>query len=281
MGNEKRARDVDRDLAVDFVEAAWVDGQVTREEYDERVGRLLRARSIGDLERDVADLQGPDGAPWRPAGAVPPPARVTSAGRVSPPSHATPPAPAERLRVVGVLVAVVVVAVMAVAGTVVSRDTSGVVDDSIQAVAVDGDSPLSAQGYRRLVEELDREVGETSAFDVRLQEHGAEGLFPAGPTGDAAQRRTWDGQTWSQPEETASPRERFNLQMISADTIEEAYVQASLALGPDALVELRLAVKTVAGVRSCLQATSSTPDGESITESYDCQGNLIDEETDE
>ena len=72
MGNEKRARDVDRDLAIDFVEAAWVDGQLTREEYDVRVDRLLRSRTVGELERELSDLQGPNGARWNPeAGGTP------------------------------------------------------------------------------------------------------------------------------------------------------------------------------------------------------------------
>ena len=180
--------------------------------------------------------------------------------------------------------ALVLLAVAVVAGIAFVAVSGGAPDAPMGApdvVSVDSASPQSAQGYRALVSTLDREVGETSAFEVKLREHGAEGLFPAGPTGDAAQRRTWDGQTWSQPEESASPRERFNLQMISADTIEEAYVQASLALEGDVDVELRLGVQQIAGVRSCLQATSSTPDGESITESYDCQGNLIDEDADE
>lgn len=276
-----KARDVDRDLAIDFVEAAWVDGQLTHEEYDIRVDRLLRARTIGELERDLADLQGPNGARWNPeAGGVPVSRRardhVMTVPVTSPTSSTTP----QSMRTA--LICLVAAVILGLGYAIISTGRT----TTLQAVpagvvSVDSTSPQSAQGYRNLVSELDREVGETSAFEVRLQGHGAEGLFPAGPTGDAAEVRTWDGQTWSEPTRSASKRDRFNLRMVSADTVEEAYVQASLALEGDVDVELRLGVEQVAGVRSCLQATSRNSDGESITESYDCQGNLIDEGADE
>lgn len=278
VGKDIKARDVDRDLAIDFVEAAWADGQLTREEYDVRVDRLLRARTLGALERDLSDLQGPDGAPWRPDGAAVP---VSHLARDRAVTASTAAPNATGLRAGGGLFAALIGCLAVVGGCLaIANDTPDAPTGRHSTVEVETDSPLSAQGYRNLVAELDRETGETSAFELRLQEYGAQGSFPSEPTGTLAESRTWDGQKWSEPTMTSLTRERFNLEMISPDTVEEAFVQASVALTGDVRVELRLAVVEVAGVRSCLQATS-TADGESITESYDCQGNLIDEGAEE
>lgn len=67
-----RARDVDRALTVEVLEAAYVDGQVDSEEREARVAAAMDARTLGDLDRLVADLQSDspvrqppsDAGPW-------------------------------------------------------------------------------------------------------------------------------------------------------------------------------------------------------------------------
>ena len=54
---EMRARDVDRARTVEMLEAAYVDGQVDSEEREARVSAAMGARTLGDLDRLVADLQ--------------------------------------------------------------------------------------------------------------------------------------------------------------------------------------------------------------------------------
>ncbi|MGN0065317.1 MAG: DUF1707 domain-containing protein [Nocardioides sp.] len=57
MSLEKRARDVDRQLGVDALQSALAQGQLTQAEYEERAGRVLVATTLGDVERELSDLQ--------------------------------------------------------------------------------------------------------------------------------------------------------------------------------------------------------------------------------
>lgn len=278
MGKDFKARDVDRDLAIDFVEAAWVDGQLTHDEYDVRVDRLLRARTLGELERDLSDLQGPNGARWDPEAGGVPVSRRARDHVTTVPVGSSPPRSAST---VGVWVAAVA-AVAVLGGGFVALAGNGTESlDATPIISVSSDSPQSAPGYRALVSALDRETGSTSAFELVITEDSARVLVPTEPTGVEAEQREWNGSEWSEPTPNASADERFNLEMISPDVVEDAYIQASLALVGDVEVELRLGIVQVEGVRSCLQATSRTSDGERVTESYDCQGNPIDEGSDE
>ncbi len=58
---QKKARDDDRDAAIEVVEAAFADGQISRPDYDLRVDRLLRAATVGELQMLVRDLRRPEG----------------------------------------------------------------------------------------------------------------------------------------------------------------------------------------------------------------------------
>ena len=55
-----RARDKDRDDAVELVEAAFSDGQLSAPDRDLRVERLRQADTLGDIDGYVRDLQGRD-----------------------------------------------------------------------------------------------------------------------------------------------------------------------------------------------------------------------------
>jgi hypothetical protein len=62
-----RASHDDRDHAVDFIRLHAGEGRLTTEELEERVGRALSAKTLGDLDDLVVDL------PARPVPAPPPP----------------------------------------------------------------------------------------------------------------------------------------------------------------------------------------------------------------
>lgn len=57
-----RASDADRDRYNEILQQAFVDGRLTREEYDERLSAVLAAKTYGELEPLVADLP-PDNLP--------------------------------------------------------------------------------------------------------------------------------------------------------------------------------------------------------------------------
>ena len=51
-----RASDADRDRAVDVVRDAFVDGRLTRAEFDDRRDAVLQARTLGDVLPLMRDL---------------------------------------------------------------------------------------------------------------------------------------------------------------------------------------------------------------------------------
>jgi hypothetical protein len=58
-----RASHADRDRAIDLLKAAFVQGQLTKDELDERLGQTLAARTYAELAALTADLHaGPAGA---------------------------------------------------------------------------------------------------------------------------------------------------------------------------------------------------------------------------
>ena len=51
-----RASDVDRELTIDVLKAAFMQGRLTKDELAERVGRALAARTYTDLDSQTADI---------------------------------------------------------------------------------------------------------------------------------------------------------------------------------------------------------------------------------
>jgi hypothetical protein len=69
---------VDREQAIDVLKAAFVQGRLTKDEFDARIGPTFTARTCGELAAVTADL------PARPAGAQPPrkPSRLRTSNAV-------------------------------------------------------------------------------------------------------------------------------------------------------------------------------------------------------
>ncbi len=65
MASSDRARTADREAAVELINTAFVDGQLSAVERDDKVSSALVARTMGHLERATAGLQ-------RPGPATPP-----------------------------------------------------------------------------------------------------------------------------------------------------------------------------------------------------------------
>lgn len=60
-----RARDADREAAIELVNAAYADGQITDVERSERSNRLRAARTFADLDAQLVDLQRPGESRWQ------------------------------------------------------------------------------------------------------------------------------------------------------------------------------------------------------------------------
>jgi hypothetical protein len=68
-----RAADVDRDRVVEFLNTAYTEGRLSKDEYDGRVERALSARTYAELDQLVSDL------PAVRSAVVPPPAQPITA----------------------------------------------------------------------------------------------------------------------------------------------------------------------------------------------------------
>jgi hypothetical protein len=55
---QMRASDRDRDTANSLLQAAYAEGRLTKDEYDDRSGRALSAQTYGQLQVLTADLPG-------------------------------------------------------------------------------------------------------------------------------------------------------------------------------------------------------------------------------
>jgi Domain of unknown function (DUF1707) len=92
-----RASDSDRERVLDMLKAAFVQGRLTKHEFDVRVGQTLLARTFGELTAVTADIL---------AWSIPRPVR-TPAKSLSPPAHAV---------VKAVACAIIALAAIAMAG---------------------------------------------------------------------------------------------------------------------------------------------------------------------
>lgn len=99
----KRARDIDRVQACALLDAGYGEGQLDPTEYGTRTALAMKAKTLGDLDSLVADLQIPE--------------HLVEAARES--------TPAPRTRVPGRAVAAIVVAVVAVGATALYANRGG------------------------------------------------------------------------------------------------------------------------------------------------------------
>jgi uncharacterized membrane protein len=98
-----RVSDSDRDRAIAELSEHFQAGRITTDEFEERTGRALRARTVGDLAELFTDL------PRKPAPMGVPAPRVTpGAGPALPPASA-PPARSGGIPVIPLVVVAVLV----------------------------------------------------------------------------------------------------------------------------------------------------------------------------
>lgn len=190
---DQRARDKDRDAAIEVVEAAWAEGQIVEADRDKRVEELLRAQTLAEVRMLVHDLQPPAQAP-APASApapepAPPPYATLEQVRAMKPQGAT----VSRAVFVVPLVVVVVVAV-AIIGAIVAL--VGAIDATTEGGLIGSDEPadvLSVEGYADLLAAVEEETGSTIAFSAVLYPTYASVELPVDRTTQREEYWYWDG----------------------------------------------------------------------------------------
>jgi hypothetical protein len=219
---DQRARDRDRDAAIDLVEAAWAQGRIVEADRDKRVQELRRAQTLADIEMFVHDLRPAVPAPRAtpgPAPAVPygPPVPAWSVPSSEELTRQNRPG---RAALVVPLVVVLVVAVAVVGGIVA---TVGAIDEQVSSPSAqpqEARNVLTPGGYRDLVAAVRERTGSTTVFMAVLYPTYAVVEVPV----DARTRREeywyWNGRelTRNDNRSTASFG-RYDLSAIDADQL--------------------------------------------------------------
>lgn len=257
---DRRARDKDRDAAIEVVEAAWADGQIVQVDRDKRVEELLRAQTLQEIDLLVRDLQPPasqatSATPVASHSVTSPNTSDASASagggfQVRYGSSADTPDLEEVVaaaasmktvrtspRTIGLVVGLVVIGVVAavIAGVVaLVGNVRGAVDtatDSASAMAsttpLPGESPevgvnlFTADGYDELLTDLGRDVGSTESFEVVLYPTYAVVYVPVDATSGRSALYYWNGTLDDLDSRTTSTEERFDLRDVDIDVVTE------------------------------------------------------------
>ncbi|MGF7121990.1 MULTISPECIES: DUF1707 SHOCT-like domain-containing protein [unclassified Rhodococcus (in: high G+C Gram-positive bacteria)] len=153
-----RARDIDRAQTCGLLDAGYSEGQLDPTEYQTRTAQAMKAKTLGELASLVEDLQIPE--------------HLVEAAR-----EATP---APRRRVPGRAVAAIVVAVVAICGTVmytnrgdaaapeavVAAEPAPVAPGEPQPIVVEPLDPRSPEGIRDFLRQYELKFGDLQVDDV-------------------------------------------------------------------------------------------------------------------
>jgi hypothetical protein len=211
---QKMARDADRDAAIEVVEAAFADGQISRPDYDLRVDRLLQASTIGELQVMVQDLRRPEGE------------QVTEAVEQVTEDVAAPAFQVHLPRVNASAIKVVLAVVVAVfaLGLIVPLVLVARVD-SQEGVST-GPIPLretvdltTAKWYDRLVEEVQAKTGSTTVFGATIYAGYAVVDVPVDADSQRSFGYYYDGDWQDWTGKGKATEERFDLSRIDGSTV--------------------------------------------------------------
>jgi len=283
---EKRARDADRNLAIEFVQNAWVDGQLTREEHEERVERVLRATTVADVEREVRDLQGPGGSIWRPT--VPPGTPLVAVE----PTPLAPPAPsptaAEQAEADAALVrkgrGVILGAAALLVGALMIGNAASDDEYAVEGSWEDSRSAVVAMlDLEAMADQAEVEFGGTEVHSVTLAPDAAGGedvvtvVVPREGEPGEAYEVVWDVETdsWATDRtETKADGSLIDLRDLSEVDLDLINADAWGAPGYVEEVDLLVRADTYEGQQVCVTATAGG-DGPDTTLRYDCDGNQL------
>ncbi|MBA2955953.1 hypothetical protein GON03_16570 [Nocardioides sp. MAH-18] len=196
---DRRARDRDRDAAIELVEAACAAGRIVEMDRDLRVAELRRAGTMAEIEVHTRDL--------RPAASDED--RYPTLAEVSARSGKLPKA----VWVIP-LVAVLVVAASIVGALVAFTDVS---QTAREATGLDGDPSadvLSVDGYADLVAAVEEQSGGTEAFDAVLYPEYAVVSLPVDARTQRYRSWYWDGSALATSSQGTASSPRFDLAAV-------------------------------------------------------------------
>ena len=215
---DERARDHDRDAAIQQVEAALKSGRIIQADHDMRIEQLKHAQTQTELRMVVQDLA--PAAPPPPVAYGPPSyptldqvrAMTESGTKVSKKVFVLP------------LIAVVVFVVGLIGGIVALTNALGDGTDSGGGGLFGGDPApadvLSEQGYADLLGAIEAETGGTVAFSAVMYPTYAVVELPVDTTTNREEYWYWDGHELSRNDsKSTSSWPRMDLATVDATVI--------------------------------------------------------------
>ena len=257
----RRARDRDRDDAIDLVEAAWAEGQIVDVDRDKRVEQLLEAQTLGEIDLLVRDLQG---------------------RRLPPPqTPSTQPRRSGSLRwfLVPVVVGLVTLGSV-VAGVFAAFDgfeqTARSVTDGVEQLDPDGSDPVdvhSAPGLQDLVLAAKHETGSTQAHRAVLYPAYAVLDLPVHGRPDRTRSYYWNGELRALDHLAVPQGPAFDLRDVEPRLVRKALLAArALVEGP---VAAYVVVRSPDEDGAFLWGYASDDAGRSGYVSFDTDGRVV------
>jgi hypothetical protein len=272
----KKARDADRDAAIEVVEAAYADGQLSKPDSELRVERLLQARTMGEIQAITRDIRSPEtlssAAPSRPTD-------LLGSTRDVMPAAQMERRPEEGSRTaVGVIVAVLIFVVLVVVGVAGAVFVTGVSDSTLvtgeaQSEAVLGDL-TSASGYDHFVAALTDKTGSSVVFNATIYPGYAVVEVPVDDSSQRAFGWYYDG-TWQEWTGSGTAEEqRLDLADLDGDVVAGTLKKVARRIDdPDATYVLVNPAGREQGV--CLSAYANNELDETAYVNATCDGEIV------
>jgi hypothetical protein len=228
--SDRRARDEDRDAAIELVEAACAAGRIIEMDRDVRVAELRRAQTMAEIHVHTRDLL-PDETAYEPgeeaetaaAAAPPPPVSYgpgpTGESRYPTLEEVTARSEGGKLPKAVFIIpfaAVIVVAVAIIGSLFVFTDVSEQVQEATGVDEGTSKDVLSAEGYADLVAAVQEQSGGTEAFDAVLYPEYAVVSLPVDDHTKRYRSWYWDGGSLATSSQGTASSPRFDMGGVDA-----------------------------------------------------------------
>lgn len=272
----KKARDADRDAAIEVVEAAYADGQLSKPDSELRVERLLQARTMGEIQAITRDIRAPEtlssAAPARPTDLVGSTRDVMPAAQME-------RRPEEGSRTaVGVFVAVLIFVVLVVVGVAGAVFVTGVSDSTLVTGEAQSEAALgdltSASGYDDFVAALTEKTGSSVVFNATIYPGYAVVEVPVDDSSQRAYGWYYDGSWSDWTGRGTAEEERLDLADLDGATVAATLKKVARKIeDPDATYVLLNPAGRAEGV--CLSAYATNEYDETAYADATCDGRVV------
>jgi hypothetical protein len=272
----KKARDADRDAAIEVAEAAYADGQISKADCEFRVERLLQAQTMAEILAITRDLRPPESASAAPTRQ--PTDLVTSTRAVTPSAQVASRPEVGGRTLVGVIVAVVILVILAGVGVAGALFVGQVADSGFASGKSEEKAAVadltSARGYDDFVAALTEKTGSSVVFNATIYPGYAVVEVPVDDSSQRAFGWYYDG-TWQEWTGSGTAEEqRLDLADLDGDVVAGTLKKVARRIDdPDATYVLVNPAGREQGV--CLSAYANNELDETAYVNATCDGEIV------